>query len=171
VQRQKIVLPACALCIVSEVHISALCTMPPLHGPEAGGSTQSQGSQKDKAHHQEGYRVVMPPPKFIPLSVSDIIDAMRNGIKHEDRRTFTEICQLVEGCATTEFSSLRRRVKKNYRFFSQAAMQRDLPTRKGRGSALPLQNKPASLLLRCLTWFCQHVCRTRLTWRRASACS
>lgn len=66
------------------------------------------GAKEDEA----GYRVVMPPPKFIPLSVSDIIDSMRNSIKHEDRATFTELCQLVEGCATTEFASLRRRVKK-----------------------------------------------------------
>lgn len=86
-------------------------------------------------HLVEGYKVVMPPEKYIPLSVSDIMDAFRGNIRHEERSVFLQICQLIEGCATTEFASLRRRVKKNYRFFSAAAMHRDVPTRKGRGSA------------------------------------
>lgn len=83
----------------------------------------------------EGYSVLVPPQKYIPLSVSDIIDAFKGAVKHEERAQFMEICQLIEGTATTEFASLRRRVKKNYRFFSAAAMHRDVPTRKGRGSA------------------------------------
>lgn len=96
-----------------------------------------KASSKDApGEEHEGYKVVMPPDKFIPVSVSDIVDGVRGGVKHEERGTFTDICQLVEGCATTQFASLRRRVKKNYRFFSAAAMQRDVPTRKGRGGAL-----------------------------------
>lgn len=98
------------------------------------GRKSASGKDGQSAEH-EGYKVVMPPDKFIPVSVSDIADGVRGGIKHEERGTFTEICQLVEGCATTQFASLRRRVKKNYRFFSAAAMQRDVPTRKGRGGA------------------------------------
>lgn len=82
-----------------------------------------------------GYKVLLPPDKYIPISVSDLTDAARASIRHEDRAVFQEICQLVEGCATTEFASLRRRVKKNYRLFSAAAMHRDLPARKGRGRA------------------------------------
>lgn len=101
-------------------------------------STTNQEKKKRDDHAGEGYKVVMPPEKFIPLSVSDIIDSMRTSVRHEHRAAFTEICQLVEGCATTEFSGLRRRVKKNYRFFSQAAMRRDAPTRVGRGSAFSM---------------------------------
>jgi hypothetical protein len=101
--------------------------------PGVHTSPNSRHGEKPK-HDSKGYQVVMPPDKFIPLSVSDITDAMRSAVRHEDRETFTQICQLVEGCATAEFATLRRRVKKNYRVFSQAAMQRDLPTRKGRGS-------------------------------------
>jgi hypothetical protein len=94
-------------------------------GPEAG----------TQPHLDGGYNVVMPPEKYIPLSVSDILDAFRGNVRHEERSAFLQVCQLIEGCATTEFASLRRRVKKNYRFFSAAALHRDVPTRKGRGSA------------------------------------
>lgn len=90
-----------------------------------------------------GYQVHMPPSKNISLTVSDLTDAVRQSIRHEERATFVQICQLIEGCAMTEFAGLRRRVKKNYRLFSEAAMHRDMPTRKGRGRALPVVARPA----------------------------
>jgi hypothetical protein len=96
---------------------------------------QAGGKNSREAVLARGYKVHLPPDKHIPISVSDLTDAARGSIRHEDRATFQEICQLIEGCATTEFASLRRRVKKNYRLFSAAAMHRDLPTRKGRGRA------------------------------------
>jgi hypothetical protein len=99
-------------------------------------------------------QVVMPPERYIPLAVHEIIDAIRSSVAHADRGTFNDICQLMEGCATTEFSALRRRVKKNFRFFSAAAMHKDLPTRKGRGSATFRLH--AATLLR----FCK-VCKLR----------
>jgi hypothetical protein len=87
------------------------------------------------APHQEGYRVRMPPARYIPLSVTDIVDSIRHHLPHAQRATYNEICQLVEGRALTEFSGIRRRVKKNFRFFSAAAMHKDIPTRRGRGCA------------------------------------
>lgn len=97
---------------------------------------------KKQPAQAKGYQVHMPPSKNIPLTVSDLTDAVRQSIRHEERATFVQICQLIEGCAMTEFAGLRRRVKKNYRFFSEAAMHRDMPTRKGRGRAHPLLRLP-----------------------------
>lgn len=85
----------------------------------------------------QGYRVVMPPARYIPLSVTDIVDSIKSHIPHSQRAIFNEICQLVEGRALTEFTGIRRRVKKNFRFFSAAAMHRDIPTRRGKGRKFP----------------------------------
>lgn len=90
-----------------------------------------------------GYRVVLPPARHIPLTVNDVVDSLRNQVPHAQRAVFEEICQIVEGLALTEFSTIRRRVKKNFRFFSQAAMHRDVPTRRGRGCAALLMGELA----------------------------
>lgn len=96
--------------------------------------TQIKPEEKDEAP-AAGYRIVLPPARHIPLSVNDVVEAMRHLIPHSQRAQFDEICQIVEGLALTEFSTIRRRTKKNFRFFSQAALKRDVPTRRGRGRA------------------------------------
>lgn len=85
-----------------------------------------------------GYRIILPPARHIPLTVNDVVDSMRHLIPHAQRAIFDEICQIVEGLALTEFSTIRRRTKKNFRFFSQAALHRDVPTRRGRGCAFEI---------------------------------
>ena len=141
-------------------------------------------------NNKVGYRVLLPPARYIPLSVTDLVDSIKSHIPHSHRSgemlttqcsraplcmtcileptyaqyaqysrlynllefslnaqvalaVFNEICQLIEGKALTEFMGIRRRVKKNFRFFSAAAMHRDIPTRRGKGCAslcLPLSS-------------------------------
>eukprot|EP00892_Ulva_mutabilis_P010153 jgi/Ulvmu1/750/UM010_0124.1 len=94
---------------------------------------KAEGKPVEEEAPAVGYRIVLPPARHIPLTVNDVVESMRQQVPHAQRAIFEEICQIVEGLAITEFSSIRRRVKKNFRFFSQAAMKRDIPTRRGRG--------------------------------------